>query len=67
MNLWKRYLSPTPKNVAKAMMAIKAVLMTIAGTEMAVGNAKLAFWIAVGTGVLNELSNFLTKQEEPKE
>lgn len=66
-NLWKTYLSPTPANVAKAMIGIKTVLVSIAGAEMFSGNPKAGFWILLATGVLNEIANFLTTNKDGKD
>ena len=65
--MWKRYLSPTPANVARLLIGIKTVLVSIAGAEMIAGNEKIGFWILLATGALNEFSSFLsTNKEENK-
>lgn len=61
--LWGNYLKPTPKNVAKILLGIKAILGTVAGTEMAMGNSKLAFWLVVSIGVIHEITTYLTTDE----
>lgn len=65
--MWKRYLSPTPANVARLMITIKTILGSVAGAEMINGKPVYAFWIMVLIGMLNEAANFLTtKSSEDK-
>jgi hypothetical protein len=64
--MWKRYLSPTPANVARLLIGIKTVLGTIAGAEMIAGNAKMAFYIMLAIGIVNEGANFLTSKRDEK-
>lgn len=61
--MWKRYLSPTPANVARLLIAAKTILMGIAGSAFIMGNTKTAFYIAVATGILNEAASFLTSKQ----
>lgn len=63
--MWKRYLSPTPSNVARLLIGAKTILMGIAGTVFMTGKVEIAFYIAVATGVLNEAAAFLSAN--PKE
>lgn len=66
--MWKRYLSPTPANVARLMIGAKTVLVSLAGAELMAGKPSIGFYILLATGILNEVANFLTsKEEKPKE
>lgn len=65
--MWKRYLSPTPANVARLMIAAKTILVTCASAEFMAGKASVAFYIMIATGILNEAANFLTNKKDKSE
>lgn len=62
--MWKRYLSPTPANVAKIMLIIEGCLGIVIGSEWATGNKDMALCFAVAGYLLNKGAAFLT--EKPK-
>jgi hypothetical protein len=62
--MWKRYLSPTPANVARLLIGAKTVLVSIAGAEMLAGKPSIGFYILLATGILNEMATFLTNKKE---
>jgi hypothetical protein len=68
--MWKRYLSPTPANVARLLIGIKSVLGIAAGGSMVAHKPVMAFWIMVIIGAVNEAATFLTEkqsEDKPKE
>ena len=65
--MWKRYLSPTPANVARLLIGIKTVLVSVAGAEMLAGKPTIGFYILLATGILNEAANFLTNKTKDNE
>jgi hypothetical protein len=60
--MWKRYLSPTPANVARIMLIIKGGLAIFIGSEIAVKDYKTATIVAIIGFVLQEMANFLTEK-----
>jgi hypothetical protein len=62
MNMWKRYLSPTPANVARIMLIVEGCLGIAIGSQWAEGRKDLALGFAVAGYVLNKLSAFLTEK-----
>lgn len=65
--MWKRYLSATPANVARLLLGVKTILVTLATAEFMSGNSKLSFYILLATGILNEAANFLTAKNNDKD
>jgi hypothetical protein len=61
---WKYYFAPTPKNVSRWMIALKGVLATVATTAFVEGNETFAFYLLLGTGLLNEFGQLFG--EEPQ-
>jgi hypothetical protein len=62
--MWKRYLSPTPANVARLLIGVKGILGTAAGGVFISGNPTYAFWLMVAIGVINEAASFLSPKKE---
>ena len=58
MKLKDRYFAPTPTNIKRFLLVIKAAFTAAAGTIYAQGNPTFAFWIAIGAGVINEILQF---------
>jgi len=65
--MWKKYISATPENVARIMLGLKGVLLPLSITEMATGNAKVAFYILLALGFLDEGAKFLTRKKSENE
>jgi hypothetical protein len=65
LSMWKRYLSPTPANVARIMLIIKGGLAIFIGSEIATHDYRMATYGAIVGFILQELANFLT--EKPKD
>lgn len=51
-----QYFQPSPKNIQKWLLALKGLMTTIGGATY-FQDPKMAFWILVATGVVNELGN----------
>lgn len=63
-NLWTKYITPTPENVAKWLLGIKGVLATASVTTYIMGKPSMAFWIAIGIGVIHEITTILTGKKD---
>jgi len=64
MKLKDRYFAPTPANIKRFLIVIKAAFTAAAGTVYVQGDPTFAFWIAIGAGVINEILQF---SHEPNE
>lgn len=60
--MWKRYLSPTPANVARVMLIIKGALAIFIGSEIATQDFRMATYGAIAGFILQEIANFLTEK-----
>ncbi|CAB5226103.1 hypothetical protein UFOVP754_42 [uncultured Caudovirales phage] len=58
MKLKDRYFAPTPANIKRFLLVIKAVFTAAAGTAYVQGDPTFAFWIAIGTVAINEILQF---------
>ena len=58
MKLKDRYFAPTPANIKRFLLVVKAAFTAAAGTVYVQGNTTFAFWIAIGAGVINEILQF---------
>ena len=63
MKLKDRYFAPTPVKVKRFLIVVKAAFTAAAGTVYVQGDATLAFWIAIGAGVINELLQFTYEKD----
>lgn len=61
-SLWEAYLSPTPKNVKKWLLAVKAVLLLAAGSGKLAEHSDFAFWILILGAGIDGLANLLTDE-----
>ena len=61
MKIWDSYLSPTPTNVKKWLLAVKGIIGTIAGSAFISGKETLAFWLMLAGAVINELGNLISE------
>lgn len=62
--MWKKYISATPENVARIMLGLKGVLLPLSVGEMATGNPRIAFYILLALGILDEGAKFLTRKKD---
>jgi hypothetical protein len=51
------------KRVINLLTSIKAITAVIAGTSYGMENTKLGFWVLVGGAVVNEMIEFLKKEQ----
>lgn len=63
-SLWEAYLSPTPKNVKKWLLAVKGILGSAAIGEYFSGDPDVAFWLVVIIGIINEAAGLLTENTD---
>lgn len=64
MKLKDRYFAPTPANIKRFLIVIKAAFTAAAGTVYVQGDPTFAFWIAIGAGVINEILQFSYEPNE---
>lgn len=56
------YFKPTPKNIQKWLLAIKAIIGTIAVSEFASGSPHVAFYLMLAGAILEEGSKLFAEE-----
>lgn len=64
MKLKDRYFAPTPAKVKRILLIVKAALTAAAGSAYMEGSPKLAFWLTVSIGAINEICQFTHESDK---
>lgn len=61
---WRNLFQPTPKNISRILLAIKAIIAAVATSAYIMHNSDAVFWLFIGGTVLDQLAQFIGHAEE---